>query len=266
MNKDNSTNLVKLINEYKENGLQDQIDFDKFYLYSIIVHSTAIEGSTVTEEEAQTLFEYGITSNKRTITEQNMNIDLKEAYMFGIDLIKEHKDITIDDLKKLSSKVMARTGSEYNMASGVFDSSKGDLRKCNVTAGFNGRSYMSYTKVPDKLEEFCNELNDRRKNVDKKSISDIYEISFWAHLKLVTIHPWVDGNGRMARLLMNLLQKEHGLLPTKILNEDKTDYINALKQAQETEDDEVFTNYMAELHCQHMKEDIIRFIESTERG
>lgn len=52
-------------------------------------------------------------------------------------------------------------------------------------------------------------------------MTQLYEISFDAHYDLVTIHPWADGNGRMARLLMNMLQFEFGLIPTKILKEDQ---------------------------------------------
>ena len=43
--------LLEVLNEYKRLGIADQIDYDKFYLYSLITHSTAIEGSTVTEIE-----------------------------------------------------------------------------------------------------------------------------------------------------------------------------------------------------------------------
>jgi hypothetical protein len=71
--------LLKLLKQHKELGISEQIDYDKFYLYSIITHSTAIEGSTVTEVEAQLLFDEGITSSKRTMVEQMMNLDLKVA-------------------------------------------------------------------------------------------------------------------------------------------------------------------------------------------
>ncbi len=47
--------LTKVLDEYKRLGIAEQIDYDKFYLYSIITHSTAIEGSTVTEIENQLL-------------------------------------------------------------------------------------------------------------------------------------------------------------------------------------------------------------------
>jgi len=62
--------LLILLREHRELGILSQIDYDKFYLYSIIAHSTAIEGSTVTEVEAQLLFDEGITSSKRTMMEQ----------------------------------------------------------------------------------------------------------------------------------------------------------------------------------------------------
>lgn len=150
MTEKNKDILVSLMAQHNELGISEQIDYEKFYLYSIITHSTAIEGSTVTEVEAQLLFDEGITSNKRSIIEQNMNLDLKQAYDYGRTWIKRHEEITTDILIKLAGKVMARTGSEYNTLNGSFDASKGELRKLNVTAGAGGRSYMNYLKVPHK--------------------------------------------------------------------------------------------------------------------
>ena len=181
MNADNKTNLLQLLRQYKELEISNQIDYGKFYLYSIITHSTAIEGSTVTEVEAQLLFDEGITAKGKPMVEQLMNLDLKNAYEYGIEWIKRHEDITVDSLIVLASKVMARTGSEYNSLGGSFDASKGELRKLNVTAGAGGRSYLNWMKVPQKLEAFCNELNARRKAIDASNIAAVYELSFWAH-------------------------------------------------------------------------------------
>ena len=104
----NRDRLLRLLQQHKVLGISEQIDFDKFYLYSIITHSTAIEGSTVTEVEAQLLFDEGITSSKRTMLEQQMNLDLKVAYDYGREWIRQLESITVDWLVLLASKVMAR--------------------------------------------------------------------------------------------------------------------------------------------------------------
>ncbi|MCQ2288793.1 MAG: Fic family protein [Muribaculaceae bacterium] len=254
--------LREILMRHREMGIYGQIDYEKFYLYSIITHSTAIEGSTVTEVEAQLLFEEGITSNKRSLIEQHMNLDLKKAYDYGREWIKEHGAITIDWLKKLSAMVMANTGNEYHTFGGDFSAARGDLRKLNVTAGVGGRSYMSYLKVPAKLQEFCDELNQRRKTIDVNDITAVYELSFWAHYELATIHPWADGNGRMSRLLMNLIQMEYDVLPSKVMKEDKAEYIQALVDAREDDNIELFINCMTEIHCRHMVRDINSYITS----
>ena len=255
--------LLRLLQRHKELGVSGQIDFDKFYLYSIIVHSTAIEGSTVTEVEAQLLFDEGITSSKRTLMEQQMNLDLKVAYEYGREWIMKHKPITVDWLITLASKVMARTGSEYHSLGGDFNTAKGELRKLNVTAGLGGKSYLAYQKVPARLETFCKELNQRCKAIDPLDVAAVYDLSFWAHYELVTIHPWADGNGRTSRLLMNLLQWEFGVLPAKVLKEDKTEYIQALIDTRESEDINVFLNCMATLQCRHLQTDIDQYVKST---
>ena len=279
---------MQLLDRHRALGISEQIDYDKFYLYSIIVHSTAIEGSTVTEVEAQLLFDEGITSSKRTMVEQQMNLDLKAAYEYGREWIKRHEPITVDWLVTLASKVMAHTGIEYSAMGGNFSAAKGELRKLNVSAGIGGKSYMSYLKVPERLAAFCEELNRRRselrvklastmtsldggrpevnrrrKAVDPTDICAVYDLSFWAHYELVTIHPWADGNGRTCRLLMNLLQMEFGVLPTKVLIEDKATYIQALVDTREAEDITIFQNCMASLHIQHLKSDIDHYIKST---
>ena len=184
--------------------------------------------------------------------------------MQTIQLAKSHTPITIDILKELSALVMKNTGKEYKTALGDFSSAKGELRLLNVTAGIGGKSYMSYNKIPTKLAEFCNNLNEERKNYAVKSITQLYELSFDAHYNLVTIHPWADGNGRMARLLMNLLQFEFGLIPTKILKEDKEEYIKALVATRENEDLNIFRKFMTSLMIRNLTHDIETYRKTLE--
>ena len=255
--------FIDTLKEYQSLGIADQIDYKKFYLYSIITHSTAIEGSTVTEIENQLLFDEGITSSKRTLQEQQMNLDLKAAYEHSMLLAKQHTDFSIDMLKELSALVMKNTGSSYNTAQGSFNASKGDLRLVGVTAGIGGRSYMNYQKVPAKLAELCNQLNERRQQLlQSTDIIEQYLLSFDAHYQLVTIHPWVDGNGRMSRLVMNQLQYEFGLAPVKIVKEDKAEYIQALVDSREQDSFEPFREFMIQEHTRNISKEIEEFKKS----
>ena len=165
-----------------------------------------------------------------TIIVEKVVIDLKVAYDYGREWILRHEPITVDWLVLLASKVMARTGSQ---------------------------------KVPSRLAAFCEELNKRRKAIDPADVAAVYDLSFWAHFELVTIHPWADGNGRTCRLLMNLLQWEFDVLPTKVLKEDKAEYIQALIDTRESEDLNNFLDCMARHHCQHLQSDIDQFVKST---
>ncbi len=258
-----SDQLLTVLDEYKQLGIAEQIDYDKFYLYSLITHSTAIEGSTVTEIENQLLFDEGISAKGRTMQEQLMNLDLKKAYEQAIRLAKLHTDFSVEMLKELSSIVMKNTGSQYNTVQGSFDASKGDLRLVNVTAGAGGKSYLNYAKVPSKLTTFCQEMNKRRwVLVDSKDILEQYLLSFDAHFQLVTIHPWADGNGRMSRLIMNYIQFEFGLVPTKVKKEDKAEYIQALVESREQDNTLPFREFMLREHLTNLRKEIENFKQS----
>ena len=255
--------LLDALNEYQSLGISEQIDYKKFYLYSIITHSTAIEGSTVTEIENQLLFDEGIAAKGRSMQEQLMNLDLKAAYEHSMQLAEQHKDFSVEMLKTLSALVMKNTGSAYNTVQGSFDASKGDLRLVSVTAGIGGRSYMDYRKVPEKLQEFCLQLNEmRRQLVNSNDLIAKYLLTFDAHYQLVTIHPWVDGNGRMSRLVMNHLQYEFGLVSVKINKADKAEYIQSLVDSREQESTELFRRFMLEQHTRNIRKEIEEFKES----
>lgn len=251
--------LKDTINRYTGSGIEQQVDYDKFYLYSLITHSTAIEGSTVTEVENQLLFDEGIAAKGRNLTEQMMNVDLKNAYLFGLEWVRLAQPYTVEFLCELSAKVMRRTSSEYSTLGGVFDSSKGELRRCNVSAGIGGKSYLAFQKVPKATEEFCEWLNEALLSVDKNDMSACYRLSFEAHFRLVTIHPWVDGNGRTTRLLMNIVQWQLGLIPSIVTKEAKGEYIQALIDSRDLEDSSIIQDVMMSQHIANLESRILQY-------
>lgn len=256
--------IGQLYQKFQELGISEAVDYEKYYLYSLITHSTAIEGSTLTEAEAQMLFDEGLTAKGKPLVYHLMNEDLKKAYELAKEEAKCKEPISSAFLQKLNATLMRTTGSIYNVMGGSFDSSKGEFRLCGVTAGIGGRSYMGYQKVPAKVDELCVLLQKKQKTV--VTFREQYELSFNAHLNLATIHPWVDGNGRTARLLMNYIQFCYNLFPTKIFKEDREEYISALRLSQEEETNLPFLDFMAGQLKKSLSLEIERFNASQKRG
>lgn len=259
MDKSLDIQLTETLRAYLASGVEEQVDYQKFYLYSIVTHSTAIEGSTVTEIENQLLFDEGIAAKGRSLTEQMMNVDLKDAYLHGFQLAKQEIVYTPTLLRELAAKVMRRTGGQYSTMVGEFDSSKGDFRLCNVSAGIGGRSYLAYNKVKPAVENFCNWLNAEIAAIDRKDVAACYRLSFEAHFRLVTIHPWVDGNGRTTRLVMNIIQRQLGLVPSIVTKDDKGEYIQSLVDSREDEDSTIAQDLMLRHHIGNLKKRTLQY-------
>lgn len=256
--------IEQLYQEFQKLGISEAVDYEKYYLYSLIAHSTAIEGSTLTEVETQILFDEGLTAKGKPLVYHLMNEDLKKAFELAKTDSVSLIPITSAFLQKLNATLMRTTGSVHNVMGGSFDSSKGDFRLCGVTAGIGGWSYMNYQKVPAKVDELCALLQEKQKTVG--TLREQYELSFNAHLNLVTIHPWVDGNGRTARLLMNYIQFCYNLFPTKIFKEDREEYILSLRQSQEEENNRYFLDFMFGQLKKSLLLEIEKFNSSRKKG
>ena len=157
---------------------------------------------------------------------------------------------------------MRRTGSQYSTIAGQFDSSKGEFRLCNVSAGIGGRSYLAYNKVPRALEYFCKWLNDEIATIDKTDIAACYRLSFEARFRLVTIHPWVDGNGRTTRLVMNMIQRQLGLVPSIVRRDDKGEYIQSLIDSRENDDASIAEVVMLRPHIANLNRRVKEYREN----
>ena len=256
--------IEQLYQKFQQLGISEAMDFEKYYLYSLITHSTAIEGSTLTEAEAQMLFDEGLTAKGKPLVYHLMNEDLKKAYELAKTDSVSLIPITSAFLQKLNATLMRTTGSVHNVMGGSFDSSKGEFRLCGVTAGIGGRSYMNYLKIPAKIDELCTILQEKQRTAT--TFREQYELSFNAHLNLVTIHPWVDGNGRTARLLMNYIQFGYHLFPTKIFKEDREEYILSLRQCQDKETNQPFLDFMVGQLKKSLSLEIEHFNISRKRG
>lgn len=86
-----------------------------------------------------------------------------------------------------------------------------------------------------------------------------YRLSFEVHFCLVTIHPWVDGNGRTTRLLMNIIQRQLGLIPSIVTKDAKGEYIQALIDSREQEDSTIIQDIMLAQHITNLESRILQY-------
>lgn len=212
-------------------NLYSAIDWEKFNLMSISHHSTAIEGSSLTEDESRMLLSEGTTAKGKPLTHHLMEEDHYNALGLISEMAKKKILITPGFIQDIAAKVMQNTGGMVNTISGSFDVSKGEFRKCSVSVGTT--IFMDFQKVPEEMKKFCNSLSERIKHVSKTK--DIYNLAFDAHFSLVSIHPFGDGNGRVSRLLMNYILLYHKYPPAIVFKEDKADYYRALDESRKTE-------------------------------
>ena len=87
-------------------------------------------------------------------------------------------------------------------------------------------------------------------------------MSFEAHFHLVTIHPWVDGNGRTTRLLMNMIQRQLGLIPSIVRKEDKVEYIQSLVDSRENDDSTILQDTMLRHHIANLNRRVSQYQEN----
>jgi len=97
------------------------------------------------------------------------------------------------------------------------------------------------------------------KRIDNVENIEILKLSADIHYNLVNIHPFADGNGRTARLLMNYIQFYHNEPPIKIFTEDRTEYIDALNKTEETENPEIFREFIAKQQIKFLNSEIDKY-------
>ena len=127
------------------------------------------------------------------------------------------------------------------------------------------RLHLSWEKVEPRTSDFIAWLNERLASIDSMTAPDIHDLSFEAHFRLGTIHPWSDGNGRVARLVMNLVQMEGGVVPTAVRSDHKVRYIEALRESQETGSSERFHDFMADELVEALSQTVEEYARDAER-
>ncbi|MDR0686280.1 MAG: Fic family protein [Dysgonamonadaceae bacterium] len=239
MNAGNINKLEKLVADYQQ-ATHGQVDMKKFTYYAITHHSTAIEGSTLTEGQVYNLLDQDMPAKNKPFSEQQMVIDHQKALIYTLHTAIGKKPLTEAFIKEIGSMTVKNTGGIYNTALGIFDSTHGDYRLVNVHAG--ARTFPNYSKVPDLMQSFVKTVNE--KYTEANTFQQKCEAAFYAHFQLVSIHPFADGNGRTSRLVMNYILACFDLPVFYVYKSNRISYIQALEKTRETDDIQHFYSFM----------------------
>jgi len=245
------TELMRLNHEYKNLNLQDVIDYDKFCVISIVWHSTKIEGCSLTETDTKVLLENDITAAGKPLKDHLMIKDHFAAFQYIKEQAKHKRKLSLEFIQEIGGLVMKHTGSFTNTILGSFDTTKGDLRLAQVYV--DKKYFPDYKKVPNLLEQLCKSVNEK---IDSIKDMEILKLAADVHYNFVNIHPFGDGNGRTARLLMNYIQLYHNEPLIKIFTEDRTEYINTLNESEEKENLEIFRDFIGKQETKFLKAEI----------
>ncbi|MFJ1323209.1 Fic family protein [Capnocytophaga canis] len=257
-------NIKQLVKEYKDLGIELEYDYDKFSSYALTHHSTAIEGSELSETDTQVLLDYGLTPKGLPITHSLMVLDHQKAVEY-IRSLPQKTIFSNEIIQKIESIVVKSTGKVYHTPLGECDTTKGDYRLGGVRRGFSGESYMNYQKVVPEMNKLIQHINTELSK--KNDVMKDLELSFYAHYKIAEIHPFFDGNGRTARLLMNAIQVQRNLPLSIVFKQDKADYINVLReiQVEETKNIQDFYDFMFASYERQLKQEINNFLDQEQK-
>ncbi|MFH1520797.1 MAG: Fic family protein [Candidatus Micrarchaeota archaeon] len=189
-------------------------------------NSNAIEGNSLSLSETKLVLEEGITVGGKSL--------------------KEHLEVTnhnkaIDFIQSLVSKPEVKEIDVLNIHAIILDridqENAGFYRRSAVRISGTDYSPPNAIKVPNLMQEVYRLLNTRG--------GEPIETAALIHQKFVDIHPFIDGNGRTARLLMNLYLMRHGYPPIIILRAERKKYLRTIMQARMDNDTIHFANFVA---------------------
>ena len=186
--------------------------------------TTAIEGNTLTLHETQVVLENGITIGGKLLREHLEVVNARDAMVWIEDVATDHEPLTEGIILNLHEII----------TKGILGADSGSYRRHPVRITGSSLVPPNWVKVPDLMLEFVKRIN--------QGAEGQHPISFAsrAHIELAAIHPFIDGNGRVSRMIVNLLLMRSGYPPALYTATDRVQYLDTLEHAQVTGQEDGF--------------------------
>ena len=235
-------NLKKEIDSYRPFKKQLLNELQQFYRIGFTYSSNALEGNSLTESETKIIIEDGLTIGGKTVKEHFEALGHSDAYTY-LHTLTKNKTITESNILELHRLFYYR----------IDKKKAGKYRKQQVF--ISGTDFLppNYNDIPDLMKIFAISINDFKETLHPVTLAAKL------HERIATIHPFVDGNGRVARLVMNLSLLQNGypivIIPPILRN----DYIASIRLAN-VGNVEPFFNFISYIEYESSK-DYLRLIK-----
>ena len=199
------------------------LEISEEFLLNLVHSALSFDDNNLKIEEVENVLKgqyVGVNSEKvRRITNQ------KNAFERIVAMAKEGIELTEDELKDLHQILMEG----FNIPGGLY-------RNVDISVKGSNHTPCSYIKVYDRMKKYFTTIND-------SSLDLLYRIAF-SHSHLTKIHPFLDGNGRVARIVLNYQLIKNGFKPIIISYTEKEDYFNLLEEFKVNKNIEPFIEYI----------------------
>ncbi|CAA9202743.1 Fic family protein [Flavobacterium collinsii] len=241
-----STTLEKILSEI--DVLKEKLDtyrqFDSYKISQALeleytFESNRIEGNTMTLRETDMVINEGLTISGKSMREHLETINHQEAIGFIKDLMQKNNSLNERDLLSIHNLILR----------GIIPEDAGRYRKVQIM--IQGSSHMPPQPflVAKEMEEYFIWYE-----INKNKLHPVI-LAAEMHERLITIHPFIDGNGRTSRLVMNLILMQKGYLIANIKGdyENRMQYYQALETAQTKKDKEDFLFFIAKIEKESLE-------------
>ena len=209
--------------------------FDRSFEVEYTHNSTAIEGNTLSLIQTKAILEDGISVGGKTLREIYEVVNHNKAFGFVKKCVTEGKTLDETIIKEIHALLM-----ENILTGGVYR---------NVEVRISGAKHK-----PPVPSEMYQQIKNFYADMPYKVKENAIEFAAWTHAEFVKIHPFVDGNGRTSRMIMNYQLLASGFLPVSIAKENRLEYFETLEAYAVEGDLNPFANMIAELEEQRLDE------------
>lgn len=224
--------LKQLCKKIPKEALQS---FDKSFEIEYTHNSTAMEGNTLSLIQTKAVLEDGISVGGKTLREIYEVVNHDKAFGYIKKCIAEGKGLDERIVKDIHALLM-----ENILTGGIYR---------NVEVRISGARHK-----PPIPNEMYQQIRDFYADMPYKADGNDIEFAAWTHAEFVKIHPFVDGNGRTSRMIMNYQLMGAGFLPVSIAKENRLEYFEALEAYAVGGDINPFAEMIASLEEQRLDE------------